>query len=213
MPVESFDASGFSSVDDLQGFSTPEAGQYHLVVAEVDESRKNGTNAIVVSFGILAGTTKGQENRQFREFFNDPHHSHKDGGAFNQKRRLKLLLAAGVITEDMLGKQFNVDWQMLKDRQLKARVIVEETEKKDDPTIKRKYAKIDGLNMWGPLDEDAKHIPHDAACIEAAVRAGQVNVVGKAGAPNVATVASVKPATAATAQVGLPPAVDKYANL
>lgn len=220
MPVESFDASDVSSVDDLKGFQSVEAGQYHLVVVDVDESREK-SNAIVVKFAVLAGTTSGQENRTFKDFFNDPNPDSKDGGKFARNRRLKLLLAAGIITPEHLGKPFNVDWQWLMERQLKAAVKIRETEDKNDSTKKYQNPQIDGLSMWGPLDEEAKHIPHDNACIEAAVRAGQVNVVSKyRGAAPVAgqtAVAGTAPApaaaTAPTASTGLPPAVDKYAGL
>lgn len=212
MSVETFDTSEFNSADDLKGFSHPEAGQYHLVVSEIDESRKMG-NAIVVSFGVLAGTVPGQQNKTFREFFNDPHSSHKDGGAFCKKRRLALLLATGVVTPDMIGKQFSVDWQSLFERQLKASVTVEERADKDDATKIRRNAHIEGLEMWGPLDEKAKHIPHDQVCVDAAIRAGQSNVVGlssaQVGGPAPARTASASPAAASV----ITPAVDKYANL
>lgn len=216
MAVESFDASDVTSVDDLKGFRPVESGQYHVVVVEVDESREK-LDAVVVKLGILAGTTKGQENRSCRINFNDPKPSHKDGGAFVKKRRLALFMATGMITPDMLGKPFNVDWQHLLNRQFKCVIKAEEREGKDDPTKKYTNHDIDGLSMWGPLDDDARHIPHDDACIEAAVRAGQVNVVSKyrgpAAASPAAIVASAAPAASVPATTGLPPAVDRYAGL
>ena len=205
MAVESFDASDVTSADDLKGFQTPAPGQYHLAVVKVDDSREESRYSVIVKFVVLNGTTKGQENRTFLHYFNDPNPNAKDGGAFAQKIRLAFLLSTGVITPQQLGTRFSVDWQLALNRQLKAAVI---NDKKDDGKL---YAKIDGSNMWGPLDPDALHIPHDQVCIEAAVRNGQVNVVSHYKG-NVAP-GPTQTAPAHNATKPLPPAVDKYANL
>lgn len=219
MAVESFDASDFGSVDDLKGSQFLEAkGQYHLAIVDIDESRKDG-NGIKFKFVALAGTVPGQENKTFRDMFWDPSGASKDGGKFAKARRLSLLLATGYITEAHLGKPFNVDWQALLNRQLKAVVDVKESEAKDDPTKKYINAEIKGTNMWGPLDKEAEHIPHHPDAIQSAILAGQVNVVSKHKGPGpaviggVATHAATAPVGGAATQSTLPPAVDKYAGL
>lgn len=217
MAVEHLDASDVTSVDDLKGFQVVESGQYHLVVAEIDESREKGPG-LRVKFGVLAGTTPGQQNKTFTDLFVDPHGGQKDQGAFCRKRRIALLLATGVITPDQLGKPLSVDWQTLLERQLKAAVTSKETAAKDDPTKKYHNANIDGLEMWGPLDDVAKHIPYDNDCINAAIRRGQVNVVSKA-TPEMIAAAGGAPAapqastTAATTAATSAKPADKYAGL
>ena len=84
MAVEHLDASDVTSVDDLKGFQVVESGQYHLLIAEVDESRDKGPG-IRVKFGVLTGTTAGQQNKVFTDLFVDPHGGQKDGGTFCRK--------------------------------------------------------------------------------------------------------------------------------
>jgi len=212
MAVESFDASDFGSVEDLKGSQFLEVkGQYHLVIVEVDESRSTG-NGIKIKFGVLAGTAPGQQNKSFRDMFWDPRADSKDGGKFAKARRLSLLLATGYITEDQIGKSFTVDWQAILERQLKAAVDVKESASTTDSTKTYLNAGIKGTDMWGPLDDAAQHIPHDDACIEAAVRAGQANVVSKykGAAVSNAPATTTKPATTTAAPVA---GADKYAGL
>lgn len=169
---ESINLSDFKSESDLSGYDYPEKGQYHLAVTEVDASRSKD-KAIFVSFVVVAGNPAGQENKVFRERFGDPAASHKDGGKFAVKRQAKLLLATGILKPDDLGKEVNINWADLFERQLKASVVTYER-KDGDKTFRG--AQIDGLSMWGPCDTDAEHIPSNEDCLNVARRMRQSNV-------------------------------------
>ena len=223
--AESIDLTDFESESDLSGYDYPAEGQYHLVVHEVDDSRDKA-NAVYVGFTVLGGTTPRQVNKQFTERFADPDPSQKDGGKFCRKRQAKLLLATGVLTPAALGKaNVSYDWQDMMFKQCKAAVTNYERKGTGDKADKvYRGAQIDGLDMWGPLDPVAEHIPHDQEAIAMARDAGQANVVSVMGAAKpespAAAANDVKSRMAAgaagsqTAQSApAQPAADPYANL
>jgi hypothetical protein len=178
---DTLDMTELNSADDVKGYDYPLAGGYHLAVSEVDASREK-SNAVFVTFTVLAGKPDGQQNKVFRERFADPSKSHKDEGKFALKRQVALLLATGVLTPADLGKKVNVDWNTLLERQLKAMVKNYDREDKDDKNKRHRGAEIDGLSMWGPCDADAHHIPANDICLDVARKQKQSNVPATGGA-------------------------------
>lgn len=191
------DLSDFETEDDLAGYEYPADGQYHLVVSAVDDTRDK-VDAVKVTFYVLAGTTAGQAGKDFEEAFWDPSPDNKDGGKFARKRRAKVLLASGVITPQNLGQALEVDWKALLNKQIKAAVATYERKGKDGKTYRG--AQLEALDMWGPLDPAAQHIPQDEEALIMAQQAGQANVIsvrGPAGQPQ--AVQSAVPQTATPA--------------
>jgi hypothetical protein len=213
------DLTEYKTTDDLAAADYPLPGGYHLVVNKFEDG-PNGLDAMKVEFIVLAGTAEHQINKRFEETLFYPSPDSRDGGKFARKKLARLALATGLITVGQLGQQVSINWEDIIYRQLKANVRPYER-KKDGKTYKG--AEIDGLDIFGPLDEEVAHIPVDAAALQMARDAGQVNCLppNPTGGerPNPAAKPAATPAkpvpTAAPAKAAGAPAAgaDPYANL
>ncbi len=166
------DLEEFGDERSLEGNDFPDPGQFHLVITEVDDSRSKG-NFIKPVFTVLNGTVDGQANKRFDEAFWDPDPGHVDGGKFAKKKLARLAMATGLITPGSLGSRVEIDWQDLKFRQLKAAV---RPYTRDSKGKTYKGVEIDGLEIWGPHDPAAEHIPVDEDAIQMARELGQTNL-------------------------------------
>lgn len=95
--------------EDLNGWENPLPGRYHVKVEEVDDTFRDADSLVVV-FDILAGTTPGQEGKQFKEFIG------VQGKA--AKRSLRFARAIDLIQSADLGKPARIDFKRAEGRQL-----------------------------------------------------------------------------------------------
>lgn len=95
--------------EDLKGWENPLPGRYHVKVDEVDDTFRDADSLVVV-FTILAGTTPGQEGKQFKEFIG------VQGKA--AKRSLRFARAVDLIQSSDLGKPARIDFKKTEGRQL-----------------------------------------------------------------------------------------------
>ena len=152
-----FDVEDFDP-DKIDGFDVVADGRYHVQVDSVQES--GGKNdEMVVEFGVLAGTTAGQEGKSHREYFS------KSSKA--AKRMLLLACATGLTTVEELKaakeKKKNpvIDFNLAVGRQLCIEIQAEEYQGKMRPKI--------GFGIYGVDSPKAAGIPIAQA---AAAKAG-----------------------------------------
>lgn len=187
------DLSDIADEQDLQGFDYPKAGQYHVAIEVVDESREK-SDAMRVLFHVLAGTVPNQAGKSFFERFGDPNESHKDGGKFARKRLAKLGLATGLIRPESLGQKVAVNWQDLVGRQCVVAVKEYSREGTNSSGEKQAYsgAEVDGLHLYGVRDAAVKDVPKDAEMLALE----EASTPGDAAAPTAATDPATSPASA-----------------
>lgn len=153
--IEEVDFGDIDQNESLEGFDHIVEGQYHYAIDEVDASRTK-VAGLRVKLRILDGNVSGQVNKAFTETFWDPRDTDKDGGKYANKRRARLAIETGLMTKESLGQKVQINWELLKGRQLCGPV---KDRKTDDGKV---YSELDGLNFGSPLDPKWAHIPKQA---------------------------------------------------
>lgn len=160
--ADEYDFSDFGSDDDLNSYDYPIEGIYHLMAENVDDSRER-VNGVQVDCQILAGTTKSQQGKKFRETFWDPSPESKDGGRFAKKRVAKFARATGLLSSDNLGKRASVDWKAAEGRQFVAKLV--NYERKNDDGRVYKGAQIDGISIYAVNAPEVAEVPKDQGAL------------------------------------------------
>lgn len=223
--MQTLDMTDYKTPEDLKGNDYPGDGQFHVVVNRVDDSHEK-IDGLKVEFYVLAGTVEHCTGKRWEEAFFWPNQDAKDGGKFARKRLAALAFATGLVTPADLGKQVEINWPDMLYRQLKL-AVRSYSRTKDGKTYRG--AEIDGMGIWGPLDEEAAHIPIDPNALQMAKDAGQANCQAAsptpAARPNpVAKPSATKPAAtpskpapaaapASPAPSNKAPAADPYGDL
>lgn len=137
-----------------------EPGTYHFILTEVKDSptKKNGElikgAALQAQMQVLAGTTPGQEQKQFTLILFEPDMSAKDEGHWNRQKITAFLLATDLISPSELGKDVDVDLQKAESRQVIATLEVNTYNGKTN--LQLAYS-----NIWHVDHPDAAKFPKD----------------------------------------------------
>lgn len=148
----------YRAPETLEGNWIDKPGTYHLVITEADEhpTKQNGEmlDAFRITCLALDGTVR--ENDKFTEkdktanlIFWHPKLTDKNEGAFARQKQGKFFLAAGLLTEEQLGQEVDINLEDCVGRQ-----IVATLEQRDG----------DGGRTFIDLHfDDVWHIDHPAA--------------------------------------------------
>jgi hypothetical protein len=147
-----FDTDDFDP-DRIDGFDVVADGRYHVQVDSVQE--EGGKNQeMIVNFGVLSGTTAGQEGKNHQEYF-----SRSPKAA---KRALLFACATGLTTIEELkkAKEANknpvIDFTLAVGRQLCIEIVAEEYQGKMRPKIGFGIYSVDSPKAAGiPISQAA----------------------------------------------------------
>lgn len=144
---------GTTGIDDENGVggSYPDAGRYHVIINDVDESFEE-SNSIIVEFRVLAGTVPNQTKKTLKEYF-----SVSDKAL---PRLMRLGLASGFIPPNDPPKERNFEEAI--SRQLVVE-IEDHTYEKNGET--KKTRRISWMGMWSTPNPEVADVPKDAEAI------------------------------------------------
>ena len=142
-------------------------GTYHAVVTHTEEEPVDGKGALLDGFRITAqaleGTVKDDEGR-FTErdktvdlLFWNPKLTDKNEGLFSRKKQGKFFMATGLMTEDQLGMEVDINLEDAVGRQIVF------TLEEDDGKSERKFLRIAFADIWHIDDPTASKFPQCAA--------------------------------------------------
>ena len=198
---DSFDPD-CQTIDDVGrggGLSTP--GRYLVQVIDIDDGTEPGA-PIVPTLQVVSGMPASAIGQTFRNFFNQPLPTHKDGGKMCLHRKARFYVVTGLLTNEMIQqRQVAVEAHHAVGRQFVCDVIVPD---RDDG---KQYAEIDGMKMWAVNDPAVAEIVQgangQAATGQAAPQAAPATAAAPAGQP------AAQPAPAAVGQSD----VERFGNL
>ncbi|MEM9354645.1 MAG: hypothetical protein AAGB04_00395 [Pseudomonadota bacterium] len=132
-------------------------GTFLVFVADVDDqpSNKDGRpidNAICqFKTKVLAGTSPGQEDKDFELTLFAPNLSNKDGGEFGRKIIDRVLLATALATKQQLEakSQIDIDFTASRGRMFYIKIRLNN----------KNYAEMDGCSIWHIDDPAVSEMP------------------------------------------------------
>lgn len=143
----------FGDPSELEGFTQNKPGRYHATIAGFDDSLTVEADKVIVNFTLLAGTTPGEENKNYREYF---------GIATDKarKRLWRLAKVCGIIGDDHIAAKQNIELtaQHFMGRQLVIELVEDEYQGK-------KRAKMDYFGMYALVDPATSAVPRNAAAL------------------------------------------------
>lgn len=143
----------FGDPSELEGFSQNKPGRYHATIAGFDDSLTVEADKVIVNFTLLAGTTPGEENKNYREYF---------GIATDKarKRLWRLAKVCGIIGDDHIAAKQNIELtaQHFMGRQLVIELVEDEYQGK-------KRAKMDYFGMYALTDPATSAVPRNQAAL------------------------------------------------
>ena len=143
-------------------------GTYHAVVTHTDEQPVDAKGGLLdgfrITFQALEGTVRDDEGR-FTErdktidlLFWNPKLTDKNEGLFNRQKQGKFLIAVGLLKEDQVGTDVDIDLEDAVGRQ-----VVFTLHEEDDGKSERKFLKLHFSDIWHIDDPAAAKFPQCAA--------------------------------------------------
>jgi len=142
-------------------------GTYHVVITHTDESPTNAKGEMLDAFKITAqaleGTVKDDDGKFVEKdktvdlmFFNGKL-TDKNEGMFARQKQGRFFLATGLLTEEQLGAEVDIDLEDAVGRQVV--LTLEEQDGKND----RKFLSLHFADIWHIDDPAAAKFPQCAA--------------------------------------------------
>jgi hypothetical protein len=145
-------------------------GTYHVVVTATDEQPTNAKGELLdgfrVTFQALEGTVKGEDGKFLERdktvdlMFFDGKLTDKNEGRFAWQKQGKFFIATGLLAEDQLGTEVDIDLEDAEGRQVV--MTLEESEGKGD----RKFLSLHFADIWHVDDPAAASYPKCAKSVK-----------------------------------------------
>lgn len=128
-----------------QGSYLKTPGRYLLHLTNIDEQPTTKEGKAIDGFKAEASVVGGdQAGKKTDILIRSPNPSHKDGGKFGRRVQASFLIAAGLVTNDQLGKAVTVELQDAINRM----VVADLDFGTDEAGKPKKYLELSYSNIW-----------------------------------------------------------------